>query len=163
MPNRLLGVLRHKAFELRLGVLMLEVGLACAPKHTGEFGPGIRRTHIDGPHRLDASSRWLDAEEARALAALDAAPEFLFCRQKQMLVERISWYVDFDPLAAPSNDREDRRGGVGHPHIVLDLSHVLLRRRFLRKPPRQHEFGFKHGAAALDDAIQRRCHPAEYR
>ena len=41
MPDRLLGVLRHEALELRLGVLMLEVGLACAPKYAGEFGPSV--------------------------------------------------------------------------------------------------------------------------
>jgi len=41
MPDRLLGVLWHEAFELRLSVLMFEVGLACALKHTREFGPGI--------------------------------------------------------------------------------------------------------------------------
>src|SRR2546421_2740365 len=41
MADRLLGVLWHEAFELRLGVLMLEVGLACASKYAGEFGPGI--------------------------------------------------------------------------------------------------------------------------
>src|SRR5262245_2045156 len=49
MPGRLLGVLWHEAFELRLGVLMLEVGLARAQKHTGEFGPGVGRAHVDDP------------------------------------------------------------------------------------------------------------------
>src|SRR4051794_39516705 len=52
VPNRLLGVVRHEAFEFRLGILMLEVGLSGAPEHAGEFGPGVRRTHIDNPHRL---------------------------------------------------------------------------------------------------------------
>src|SRR6476646_253519 len=143
MPDRLLDVLWHEAFELRLGVLMLEVGLACALKHTGEFGPGIRRTHIDDPHRLDAGPGWLDAEDARALAALDAAPEFLFRRQKEVLIERIGWYLDLDPLAAAGDNREHRGGGIGDPHVVLELGYVFHRRGLLRERPRQHEFRFE--------------------
>ena len=57
MPDRLFGVLRHQAFQLRLGVLMLKVGLSGAPKDAGEFRPGIRRAHVDDPHRLDAGAR----------------------------------------------------------------------------------------------------------
>src|SRR6516165_1198166 len=163
MPDRLLGVLWHEAFELRLGVLMLEMGLACAPKYAGEFGPGIRRIHIDDPQRLNASSRWLDAEEARALAALHAAPEFLFRRQKKVRIERIGWYLDLDPLAAASDNRQHCGGGIGDPHVVLELSHVLLRRRLFRERPWQHEFGFEHRAGAFDHAVQRRRHPAEHR
>src|SRR5215470_1877352 len=113
MPDRLLGVLWHQGLELRLGVLMLEMGLACAPKYAGEFGPGIGRIHVDDPHRLNASSRWLDA--------LDAAPEFLFRRQKKVLIERIGWYLDLDPLPAAGDNREHRGGGIGDPHVVLDL------------------------------------------
>ena len=41
MPDRLLGILRHEALELRLGVLMREVGLSGAAKDVGEFRPGI--------------------------------------------------------------------------------------------------------------------------
>src|SRR5499427_7693168 len=160
MPDRLLGVLWHEAFELRLRVLMLQMGLACAPKYAGEFGPGIGRIHVDDPHRLNASSRWLDAEEARALAALDASPEFLFRRQKKVLIERIGWYLDLDPLPAAGDNREHRGGGIGDPHIMLELGHVLLRRCLLRERPRQHEFSFKHCAGAFDDAVQRRRHPA---
>ena len=89
MPDRLLGVLRHEALELGLGILMLEVGLSRSPKHAGEFGPSVRRAHVDDPHRLDAGPRRLDAEEARGLAAFHAAPEFLFRRQKEVLIERI--------------------------------------------------------------------------
>src|SRR4051812_7056227 len=51
VPSRLLGVLRHEAFELRLGILMLEVGLLGAAEHPGEFGPRIGRAHVDNPHR----------------------------------------------------------------------------------------------------------------
>src|SRR5215813_8883986 len=163
MPDRLLGVLWHEALELRLGVLMLEMGLACAPKYAGEFGPGIGRIHVDDPHRLNASSRWLDAEDARALAALDAAPEFLFRRQKKVLIERIGWYLDLDPLPAAGDNRQHRGGCVGDPHVMLELGHVLLRRRLLRERPRQHEFRFEHRAAAFNDPVQGRSHPADHR
>ena len=108
-------------------------------------------------------SRWLDAEDARALAALDAAPEFLFRRQKKVLIERIGWYLDLDPLAAAGDNREHRGGGIGDPHVVLELGHVLLRRCLLRERPRQHEFRFEHCAGAFDHAVQRRRHPAEHR
>src|SRR3984893_9868386 len=110
MPDRLFSVLRHEAFEFRLGILMLEVGLSGAAKDVGEFRPGIGRAHVHDPHRLNAGWRWLDAEEARALAALDAAPEFLFRGQQEVLVEGIGRYFDFNPLAAASDDREHRAG-----------------------------------------------------
>src|SRR6476619_8538180 len=128
MPDRLLDVLRHEAFELRLGVLMLEVGLACAAKNVGEFRPSVGRAHVDDPHSLDAGPGWLDAEDARTLAALDAAPEFLFRRQKEVLGERIGWYLDLDPLPAAGDNREHRDGGIGDTHVVLALGNVLLRR-----------------------------------
>ena len=40
---------------------------------------------------------------------------------------------------------------------------MLFRRRLFRERPRQHEFGFEHRAIALDDAVQRRSHPADHR
>ena len=116
----------------------------------------IRTASMRGPG-------WLDAEDARALAALDAAPEFLFRRQKKVLIERIGWYLDLDPLPAAGDNREHRGGGIGDPHVVLELGHVLLRRCLLRERPRQHEFRFEHCAGAFDHAVQRRRHPAEYR
>src|SRR5436305_13495613 len=114
---------------------MLEVGLSCAAKDVGEFRPGVGQTHVHDPHHLDASSRWLDAEEARAVAALNAAPEFLFRRQKKVLIERIGWYLDLDPLAAAGDNREHRGRSVGDPHVMLELGHVLFRRRLLRERP----------------------------
>src|ERR1700716_3663483 len=103
MADGLLGVLRHQALELRLGVLMLEVSLSGAPKDLGEFRPSIGRAHIHDPHRLNASSRRFDAEETRGLAALHTAPKFLFRRQQEVLVEGIGGYCDLHPLAAPSD------------------------------------------------------------
>src|SRR5271166_1411542 len=41
VSDRIFGVLRHEAFELRLGILVLEVGPSGAPKDVGEFRPSI--------------------------------------------------------------------------------------------------------------------------
>ena len=38
----LLGVLRHQAFELGLGLFVLKIGLSAVAEHTGELGPRIR-------------------------------------------------------------------------------------------------------------------------
>ena len=89
MPNRLLGILWHECFELGLGMLMLEVSLAGAAKEVGEFRPGIGQTHIHDAHRLNAGTGRADAEEARRLAALHAAPEFLFRGHQEVLVEGV--------------------------------------------------------------------------
>src|SRR5262249_3272837 len=107
-------------------MLMLEVSLARAPKDVGEFRPGIGRTHIDDPHRLDARRRRIDAKEARWLSTLHAAPEFPFRGQQEVLVEGIGSYLDLDPFAAASDDREHRGAAIGDPHVVLDLRHMLL-------------------------------------
>ena len=44
----------------------------------GEFRPGIGGAHVDNAHRLKPWPRRLGVEQARGLAALHAAPEFLF-------------------------------------------------------------------------------------
>ena len=90
MPDGLLGVLRHQGLELAFCPLMVEKGLAGVAEQRGELGPGIRRAHIDDADGLDPWPRRLDAEEARGLAVLDAAPEFLLRGQKKVLVERIA-------------------------------------------------------------------------
>ena len=41
-----------------------------------------------------------------------------------MLIERIGRDSDLDLFAAAGDDREHRRFGIGHPHIVLHLGHV---------------------------------------
>ena len=78
-----------------------------------------------------------------------------------MLVERIGMDRKFDPFAASGNDRQYGRPRLDHPHIVLQLRHMLCRSGFLRECPRQHELGLEHGASALDDAVQGRRHPAQ--
>src|SRR5216683_5251540 len=76
MPDCLLGVLGHEALQFDLGVLMLQKCCSGLTKDCGEFRPGIRRTHINDAYGFDAGSRQLGKEQARGLAALDAAPEF---------------------------------------------------------------------------------------
>src|SRR6266478_2560014 len=76
VPNRLLGVVGHQGLELRLGILMLEVSLARAPKHASEFRPGIGCAHVDHPHRFDSWAGRLESKQTRGLAVFNAAPEF---------------------------------------------------------------------------------------
>src|SRR5215467_8701724 len=89
MADRFPGILGHKGLELRLGILMLEVSLARAPKHGGEFRPGIGCAHVDDAHRFDPRVGRLDSKQSRWLAILDAAPEFFLGREREVLVERL--------------------------------------------------------------------------
>src|SRR5579863_8338388 len=43
MADGLLGVLRHQAFEFRLGLLVFQVRRACAGEHCRKLRPGIGR------------------------------------------------------------------------------------------------------------------------
>src|SRR5262249_41582055 len=72
MGDCFLGALGHKGLELRLGILMLEVSLARAPKHTREFRPGIGCAHVNDPHRFDPRAGRLDSKQSRGLAILNA-------------------------------------------------------------------------------------------
>src|SRR4051794_16234734 len=87
MPNGFLGVLRHQLLELGLGGVVFGMGAAGPTKHAGEFGPGIRGTHVDDSDRLNLGARRLDIKQARGLARLDAAPELSLSREQQMLIE----------------------------------------------------------------------------
>ena len=89
VAGRLLGVLGHQPLEFDLGPLMLEKGGAGRAEHAGEFRPRVGRAHINDPHGLDPRSRWLNAEEARGLTTLDAAPELLLRGQQEVLIKRV--------------------------------------------------------------------------
>src|SRR5262245_42382488 len=80
MPNGLFGIFRHERLELGFGMLMLQVSFLGSLKHAREFGPSIRRAHVDDPHGLEPDSWRLNTHEARRLATLDRAPELLFRR-----------------------------------------------------------------------------------
>ena len=73
-----------------------------------------------------------------------------------MLVERVRGDAHFDPFAAAGDDRERRRPGVGHPHVVLQLGHVLLGRRLFGERPGQHELGFEYGVEIVHEPVQGR-------
>src|ERR1019366_2172740 len=47
VPDCLLGVFRHQALQLDLGVFVLEKSRPGPAKHAGKLGPGIGRTHVD--------------------------------------------------------------------------------------------------------------------
>ena len=80
-----------------------------------------------------------------------------------MLIERIGRDLDLDPFAAAGDDRERGELGVRHPHIVLQLRHVLFGRRLFGKRPGQHELGLEHRPGALDHAVKRCRHPSQDR
>src|SRR5439155_14923038 len=56
VSNGLLGILRHQGFELAFGPFVVEEGLAGVAEQRCEFGPRIRRAHIDDADGLDARS-----------------------------------------------------------------------------------------------------------
>src|SRR6516165_502576 len=89
MADRLFGVLRHQCFQFRLGPLMIQERLPGAAEQPGEFGPRIRRAHVNDPNRLDPGLRRLDTKEVRGLATLDTAPELAFCSDNEVLIEWI--------------------------------------------------------------------------
>src|ERR1700735_1009341 len=107
MADRLLRIFRHQAFELGFGSFMLEVRLPGADEDIGEFDPCVGRAHINDADRLNARSRWIDAEESRGLTRLDATPKLTFSRDDEVLVEGIGVSADLYPFAAPGNDRQD--------------------------------------------------------
>src|SRR5215204_6305930 len=119
-------VLRHERLELALGLLMLDKGWSGSAVDGGELGPGVRFAHVDRPHRFDARPRWLDPEEARGLAGLDAAPELLLGGEQKVLIERVGIDLALDPLAPACDDGENRAPRTDHPHVVLELYHVLF-------------------------------------
>ena len=51
--------------------------------------------------------------------------------------------------------------GIGHPHVVLQLRHVLFGRRLLGERPGQHELGLEHRPGPLDHAVEGGRHPAD--
>ena len=163
MAGCLFGILGDEPLQLGLGLLMFEVGLPGAGKDTGELCPGIGGGHIDHTHRRDPRLWRLNAKGFWFLAALDTAPELPLGGDNEVLIERIGMGQDLHPLASSRNHREHRGPCRHHPHIMLQLRHVLRSRRLFRERPRQHEFGFENRIAARHPAIQGRRHPFERR
>ena len=133
MADRLLGILRHQALKLTLGLFVLKMSGLRPRKHRREFRPGIGRGHIDDPDRFYSWFWRFDSEQSRRLAILDTAPELPLGRNDEVLIERIGMDLDLHPFAATGNHRKDRIAGRHHEHVVLQLRGMLLRRR---PPPR---------------------------
>ena len=103
MPNRLLGIFRHQALKLGLGLLVLEMRLAGSREDRSELGPSIGRSHVNNAHRFEPRFRRLDAKQLGLFAALDTTPELALGSHDQMLIERIGMGQDLDPFAASGN------------------------------------------------------------
>jgi hypothetical protein len=76
------------------------------------------------------------SKRAGGLAGFDRSPEGLLGGNEDRLVDRVGLDRKLDPVAAAGDDREDGLLGVGDQHVVLELSHVLLRGRLFRERPR---------------------------
>jgi len=112
---------------------------------------------------VGASAMTLGIDQVRGFAGLHAAPELLLGLHQDTEIERVHRDGDLHPFAAPGDDREHRLPKMGHPHIVLELGHVLLGCGLLVKRPWQHEFGLEYGLDPLHDPIERCRHPGNGR
>ena len=142
---------------------MFEMRRTGPREHRGELRPCIGGAHVDDADCLDAWLWRLDPEQPRWLAALDTPPELALSGYDEVLVQRIGIGRDLHPLAAAGDHREHRLPCRHHPHVVLQLRHVLLGGSFLRERPRQHELGFEDRPAGLNPPVQRRRHPLHRR
>ena len=161
MSDRLTGILGHQALELSFRLLVLEVRGPGAEKNARELGPGIGGAHIDNPNRLNARRWRFNPKQGWRLATLHAAPELPLGGNNQVLVKRVGMSFDLDPLAAARDNGEHGCPRSEHPHIVLQLRHVFLGRRLLRKRPRQHELASNTVSVASYAAVQRGAHPTQ--
>ena len=160
MADRLLRVVGHQVLEFCSGLFVFEMCRPGSREDRREFGPGVRRGHVDNAHCLDARLWWLHAEQHRGFTGLDATPEFAFRSDDEMLVKRIGVRFDFHPLAAAGDHRKYRSPGRHDPHIVLQLRGVLRCGSLLRELPGQHKFGLEH-IAAFDTTVEGCRHPME--
>ena len=135
---------------------MVEERRAGCAEEAGELRPRIGLAHVDDANRFDPRPRRLDAIGARRLAGLNAAPEPPLGRHQKVLIERVGGDGHLDPFAPAGDDRERRRPGVGHPHVVLELGHVLFGRRLFGERPGQHELGLEHRVEVVDEPVQGR-------
>src|SRR3981081_3389700 len=54
MPHGLLGVFRHEALELGLGIFVFKKSRTSPAKHASKLGPSIGRAHIDNANGRNA-------------------------------------------------------------------------------------------------------------
>lgn len=67
--------------------------------------------------------------------------------------------LDLDLFAAAGDDREHGAAGCREPHVVLQLSHVLVGRSLFHEGPGEHELGLEHRVGLFDNTVERRSHP----
>src|ERR1700752_392969 len=84
MSARLLRILGHQHLEFGFGTLVLEEGLTRVAGNRRELCPRVRSAHVDYANGLNFWPRRLDAEQARGLTPLDAAPELPLCRYEHI-------------------------------------------------------------------------------
>jgi hypothetical protein len=71
MPNGFPGVFRNQFLEIRLGAFMLLMGSAGPAIYGRQFRPAIGPAHVHDADGFESRAGWLDAEQARGLAALN--------------------------------------------------------------------------------------------
>jgi hypothetical protein len=110
--DRLLGIFGHQTLQLRFGLFMFEVGPAANSAQALEaLMSTMRIASICGFGGSTPNSR-------------GGSP--LSTQRQNLRSEGVGKCCDLHPLAASGNDREHRRFGRHHPHIVPQLGHVLL-------------------------------------
>src|SRR5262245_23995794 len=121
MPDRLLGVVRHQAFEFTFGTFVVEEGRAGVAVQRRKLRPGIRRTHVDDADYLEAWAWRLCIDQVGRFPRTHAAPEFLLGGNKYTEVEWVHWDRDFHPFSAAGDDRQGCGPQMCDPHVMLHL------------------------------------------
>ena len=136
---------------------MVQKGRAGRAEEASELGPGIRARSYRPRELLRR-----EAAAVRSPYGLGVSPVWTQRQNRRSAVIRKCWYKrvggngHLDPFAPAGDDRQRRRSGVGHPHVVLELSHMLFGSRLFGERPRQHELGFEYGVEIVDEPVQGR-------
>jgi hypothetical protein len=162
-PNSLLGILRHQRFELGFGPLVVEECATGAVEERRELCPGVRCTHIDNADGLNAGAWRLDPEEDRGIAALDAAPEFLFRGQKEVLVKGSAAILISTHLPPPVMIESAASLALVTHKLCWTWAICFCAAAPSENDQGQHEFCLENRSSARDQPIKRRPHPAEHR
>src|SRR5436190_6836994 len=113
MPDRLLSVLRHQGPKLALCALVIEKGFPGVAEDRCELRPRIRRAHIDDADALNARPWRLGHDEVRDFAGLYAAPELLFRRHQNGVIERVHRNGVLYPFVSAGDDGEHAAPEMG--------------------------------------------------
>ena len=152
-----------RLFQFSLGALVFEKCRVSSSKRAGEFCPGIGSAHIDDADRRYARLRRLDAEQGRALAALDTPPELSLGGDDEMLVKRIRRDLNSNPLAAAGNDRKYRSPSRDNPRLCCSCGAYFSTAASSENDQGSMNLASKTAPVALDPAIERRSHPVQGR